>query len=246
MAVRVAGGAAFLKRSAAAATFGTVPIGSTNRKNFTLTNGGLAPLAIGTITPPAGITTTGCAATTLQPGMGCTLGVTWAPTVAGAVNGTIVVASPSITSANITVTGNAVNAAAEIFPPNGVMPVGWVNSVGSNAAWRVGTLLPFEGAFNLQSGVIGHVQNSSIETTKTAAAAGNVTFALKVSSEAGFDFLRFYVDGVQVGSWSGAVAWTNVSFPVTAGAHTYKWSYTKDSSVVVGSDAAWIDRVVLP
>lgn len=245
LAVRVAGGAAFLKRSAPTVAFGTVATGTINRRSVTLTNMGVAPQAI-TIIRPAGITTTGCAGTTLQPGMTCTLAVTFAPTVAGAVNGTIVVGPPSIRTANIAVSGTAVNPASEIFPPNGVMPVGWVSSAGSNAAWRVGTLLPSEGAYNLQSGVIGHLQNSSIETTKTAAAAGNVTFALKVSSEAGFDFLRFYVDGVQVGAWSGTVAWTNVSFPVTAGAHTYKWSYTKDGSVVAGSDAAWIDRVVLP
>jgi hypothetical protein len=158
--------------------------------------------------------------------------------------GTIAIASTSVKSANFAVSGTGVN---EIFPPMGRMPVGWVNSALSNAAWRVNSNFFAEGATSLQAGVIGNSQNSSIEVTKTALFAGNVNFKARVSSEAGFDFLRFYVDGVQKWSGSGTTAlWTVVTVPVTPGAHTYKWSYTKDVSNAVGLDSAWIDSVVLP
>ena len=45
---------------------------------------------------------------------------------------------------------------------------------------------------------------------------------------------------------SGEVPWTPVSFPVAAGAHTFKWVYAKDGTESAGADAAWIDSVLLP
>ena len=79
-------------------------------------------------------------------------------------------------------------------------------------------------------------------------AAGTVSFRLKVSSEGGFDELRFYVDGVPVMAWSGTTAtgWQAFSYPLPAGAHTLKWAYEKDGSASVGQDAAWLDSVTLP
>jgi hypothetical protein len=70
-----------------------------------------------------------------------------------------------------------------------------------------------------------------------------------VSSEANFDFMRFYVDGVMVGEWSGTInanTWQLFSVPVAAGTRTFRWSYEKDASGTIGQDAAWIDAVVLP
>jgi len=59
--------------------------------------------------------------------------------------------------------------------------------------------------------------------------------------------LRFYIDGVQQGAWSGTVSWTTASYPVTAGPHTFEWRYTKDPECcAVGSDKAWVDDIVLP
>ena len=79
--------------------------------------------------------------------------------------------------------------------------------------------------------------------------AGNVS-CVKVSSEPGFDLLRFYVDGVpQPLTWSGtAVAgWTlSPTYPLAAGVHTLSWVYSKDASVSVGLDAAYIDGLVTP
>jgi alpha-tubulin suppressor-like RCC1 family protein/chitodextrinase len=132
-----------------------------------------------------------------------------------------------------------------VFPPNGVMPVGWVTSPGANAGWVVASDAAYEGSLSLKSGVIGHSQTASVEVTG-AYLAGTVSFARKVSSELNYDYLRFYIDGIQQASWSGEQAWAVVSYTVSAGTHTFRWSYTKDGSVVAGSDAAWIDSVSLP
>ena len=68
----------------------------------------------------------------------------------------------------------------------------------------------------------------------------------KVSSESEYDYLRFYIDGVQKEQWSGEVAWSNVTYAVTPGLHTFKWTYSKDVSVVAGSDCAWVDYIIFP
>lgn len=131
------------------------------------------------------------------------------------------------------------------FPAGGVMPVGWVQPAGSNAAWGSTTDSTFSGTYGLRAGAIGDSQASRVSYTGTFV-AGNVTFARRVSSESGYDFLTFYIDGVAQGSWSGEVPWSIVSYAITAGTHTIMWEYSKDEGVAGGSDTAWVDEVSLP
>ncbi len=71
-----------------------------------------------------------------------------------------------------------------------------------------------------------------------------MTFYYKVSSEAWYDYLYFYIDGEFVEKWTGDVSWTQQRYTLSAGTHTFKWVYMKDHSVDKGEDAAWIDKVV--
>ncbi|MGJ8654688.1 MAG: InlB B-repeat-containing protein, partial [Opitutaceae bacterium] len=135
--------------------------------------------------------------------------------------------------------------AVEIFPSGGVIPTGWVTSTGADAGWEVTNAHASEGSFSLGSMEIGDLQVAAIEYTGTFN-AGTISFDAKVSSEASWDFLRFYIDGVQQYSQSGDIDWANQSFAVTAGTHTFKWAYEKDQSVSSLEDAAWIDNVILP
>jgi hypothetical protein len=66
----------------------------------------------------------------------------------------------------------------------------------------------------------------------------------KVSSEAGYDELRFAIDNAQQDAWSGEVDWTLASYPVSSGSHTLKWTYFKDNIVSSGTDAAWVDNII--
>jgi hypothetical protein len=75
---------------------------------------------------------------------------------------------------------------------------------------------------------------------------GEISFWYKVSSESGYDYLRFRIDGAEIASWAGTVGWTQAVYPVTAGVHTFTWAYTKDGSVNTGSDCGWIDMIVFP
>ncbi|MEO5677218.1 MAG: Calx-beta domain-containing protein [Usitatibacter sp.] len=136
----------------------------------------------------------------------------------------------------------------EVFPPAGNVPAGWSKPAAATAGWHVfNDPAPFEGAFTLHTDAISHGESAEIEATGTFA-AGNITFRVKVSSEAGFDMLRFTVDGQPAGLWSGTsvTTWQTITVPISAGTHTVRWSYQKDGDLSAGQDAAFLDGVVLP
>jgi hypothetical protein len=112
--------------------------------------------------------------------------------------------------------------------------------------WAVVSSGQYEGLYTAISGAIENNQTSSMSVTLLVSTPGTISFYRKVSSEANYDFLRFYIDGAQQGQWSGNVGWSQVSFPVTEGTHTFKWTYLKDGSVTLGSDCAWVDYIVFP
>lgn len=120
----------------------------------------------------------------------------------------------------------------------------WVTS--GNAPWTVTTSPTFEGTYAARSGVIGDGQSSTMELNLYFSAAGDVTFYYNVSSEATYDFLRFFIDGIEQGAWSGSVPWTLATYAVGAGSHTLRWTYSKDGSLIGGSDAAYVDSITFP
>jgi hypothetical protein len=113
----------------------------------------------------------------------------------------------------------------------------WTTS--GNKPWSV---VSTNGDHYAQSGAIGNSQNSILELTANAQ-TGKIKFQRKVSSEDGWDYLKFYIDGVEKGRWSGEQDWQPLEYTTTPGTHLLKWGYDKDSSVSSGEDAAWIDNV---
>ncbi len=122
----------------------------------------------------------------------------------------------------------------------------WVNS--SPIPWTVqtGTANSHSGLYGAKSGTISHGTSTELSITMNVGAAGNISFWRKVSSESGWDFMRFSIDNTESGSWSGTQDWQQFTYPVTAGPHTFKWVYSKDGSVSSGSDCGWIDDIVFP
>jgi hypothetical protein len=89
------------------------------------------------------------------------------------------------------------------------------------------------------------LQSATLRTFVTG--PGTLSFWWRVSSEAGYDFLRFTLDGVQQGSApqiSGAVAWQQRTVSIPAGFHTLRWTYEKDLTTTAGLDAGFLDQVV--
>ncbi|MEK7992997.1 MAG: glycoside hydrolase family 5 protein, partial [Planctomycetota bacterium] len=96
-----------------------------------------------------------------------------------------------------------------------------------------------------KSGSIGDGQSTTLQVTLNCA-AGNIAFYRRVSCEPGYDYLKFYIDGVEQDSWSGQEDWAEAWFAVDEGARTFAWTYSKDGSGSAGDDAAWIDDIVFP
>ncbi len=129
--------------------------------------------------------------------------------------------------------------------------------------WDVDNTESNSGSASAQSGAIGDSQSSDISVTLDVTADGVIEFYYKVSAEYStsgsyfYDGLEFYIDNSLQGQYqsttSGESPWTMVSYDVSEGEHTFKWSYVKDGAG--GStdcdntdcaDAAWIDDIVFP
>ncbi|MCD4652118.1 MAG: T9SS type A sorting domain-containing protein [Candidatus Cloacimonetes bacterium] len=127
---------------------------------------------------------------------------------------------------------------------NGLTAFGWQFS--GDASWLLDSTEAYEGQYAFRSGTIGNNQSNAVLVTVNVAMDGNISFYKKVSSEASWDLLKFYIDNILTGTWSGEEDWSNVSFPVNAGMHEFRWQYSKDGMVGAGSDCAWIDLIQLP
>lgn len=139
------------------------------------------------------------------------------------------------------------------FPANNELPEGWFKPGSADSRWNVTNQFKYEGKYSLRSGETPDGGVSAI-AYRSNFKQGFVSFYIKVSSEQGFDFVKFYIDGeaqpltdgTSTKGFSGDVKWTFVQLPVSAGTHRLMWTYEKDDSYEGLKDAAWIDGVSLP
>ena len=119
---------------------------------------------------------------------------------------------------------------------------GFVWTTGGAAPWFPQSITTHDGVAAAQSGLITHSQDSWMQTSLVG--PGTLIYWWKVSSESGYDYLEFYLDGVlQSGRISGTVDWQKKTNSIAVGAHTVKWRYIKDNIVSSGQDAGWVDQV---
>jgi hypothetical protein len=117
---------------------------------------------------------------------------------------------------------------------------------GGSSNWTICDQNPWEGDYCSKSGDISDNQNTEMIIELEVLSDDSISFFRKVSSEADYDFLYFYIDGNKMDEWSGEMDWGRVAYPVTEGVHTFKWEYYKDVYVSGGEDCAWIDYIVFP
>ncbi len=134
---------------------------------------------------------------------------------------------------------------AETFETGNLSALAWITA-GTTPYWSVVNTGANSGSYCAKSGAITHSQSTDLKVTMNITNTGNITFFYKVSSEETYDFLKFYIDSTETGSWSGDVAWTQATYAVSAGTHTFKWTYYKDSLESYGSDCSWVDDIVFP
>jgi len=117
---------------------------------------------------------------------------------------------------------------------------------GGDSNWEVSTINPFEGSFCIKTGPLEDEQTNYLSLPFEAYEEDSISFWCSISSELGYDFLKFYIDDVELKAWSGEVAWERVSFFLSQGSHVLKWEYSKDESNASGEDCAWVDFIVFP
>jgi hypothetical protein len=113
---------------------------------------------------------------------------------------------------------------------------------GGDAPWFPQSWYRYSGSAAAQSGAIGDAQWSYLQTTVTG--PGDLSFYWKVSSQAFFDVLTFWIDNEEYQSRSGEGGWSQVQASIPSGSHALSWTYEKDFFFNSNTDAGWVDLVV--
>ena len=131
---------------------------------------------------------------------------------------------------------------------SGTIPTQFVND--ETYAWTVTDTL--SSSYCMRSGNPGvGSSTSAISVTVTYPANGIVEFDAECRGEGTstyWDHCDFYIDDERVlfhGADLTDEGWLHYSFPVAAGEHTFKWSYTKDSSVNQPGDYFAVDNIMM-
>lgn len=103
------------------------------------------------------------------------------------------------------------------------------------------------GTYCIKSGNSGVASSTSeISVTVNFTNAGTISFLGGIWGEgSNYDVCKFYIDGGQQFSYGNRQTWETYSYDVTAGSHTFKWSYTKGGSVNNTGDAFFVDDIVV-
>ena len=114
--------------------------------------------------------------------------------------------------------------------------------------WIVTSDAAASGTYCMKSGNSGQNSTSSaISVTVNYASDGHITFDAKCMGEGAntvWDKCIFYIDGeAQFTYGAKGDTWDNYCYNVTAGNHTFKWEYTKDSSISATGDAFFVDNI---
>ncbi|MBN2830206.1 MAG: C10 family peptidase, partial [Candidatus Cloacimonetes bacterium] len=117
--------------------------------------------------------------------------------------------------------------------------------------WSITPNAHFYGVQAAKSGQINHNQSTSIFIEIDVLVDDVISFIQRVSCENSpdtptYDYLSFWIDDQEMDRWDGDSYWEYEEYPVTAGVHTFKWTYQKDGATIEGQDCAWIDAIDLP
>lgn len=111
--------------------------------------------------------------------------------------------------------------------------------------WQRVTTEKNEGSYSIESQNRSDNTESCFERQETLVTWDTwISFYKKISSEASYDFLIFYIDSVEQDKWAWEIPWSKEIYTLSTWTYTLKWCYKKDGSVSNWQDRAWIDYVV--
>jgi len=114
---------------------------------------------------------------------------------------------------------------------------------GGDSLWFFQGETTYDGTDALQSGNIEDNESSWVQCSTTN--SGILTYRVKVSSAADSDFLRFYLNDVELTNHaaSGDVDWIEKTVILPPVTNTLRWVYIKDAISISGNDCIWLDQV---
>ena len=115
-----------------------------------------------------------------------------------------------------------------------------------NGSWEIVSNGTLEGTYCAHTTPMDHNSQAVMSLDYDFVCDNEISFYVRTSTEAGYDFLVFNVDDERYGRWAGETGWTLVSYMIPQGSHRLTWSYEKDGGAVGGQDCVWVDYIVLP
>lgn len=130
----------------------------------------------------------------------------------------------------------------------GTLPAGWTSGGTGLGASGFSTAIPLAKRSIARAANQYHVNSSSSWMSRkvsfASAAGSSVTFDYFVDSEYGFDWLKVYDGANVVWATTGIGKSGKAVIPITtAGSHTLRFEYSKDSSVSAGRDTARVANI---
>ena len=134
---------------------------------------------------------------------------------------------------------------AEDFDASLLLPAGWTSS--GDAVWFIQNVIFNSYPNAAESGAVSDSQQTSLFFSRDGLTPTNtISFDYRTDSEVA-DKLKFFINGVLQGEWSGIdVNWYTVSFTTDAGMNDFEWRFVRNwLSEPVASDRVWIDNIVI-
>jgi len=135
---------------------------------------------------------------------------------------------------------------AEDFDASLLLPAGWTSS--GDAVWFIQNVIFNSYPNAAESGTIDSSQQTSLFFSRDGLTALNtISFDYRTDSE-NADKLKFFINGVLQGEWSGPYNsnFISVSFTTDEGMNDFEWRFVRDWNwEPLASDRVWIDNVVI-
>jgi hypothetical protein len=121
---------------------------------------------------------------------------------------------------------------------------GMVWETQGDANWFSQTNITHDGVDAARSGPIGDDESTTLRTVIYG--TNEISFWWKTDSEENGDYVEFYDNGNFIAGLSGDSGWQQFTHELTNGeVHVLEWTYSKDSVLADGADAAFLDQVSL-
>lgn len=124
----------------------------------------------------------------------------------------------------------------------------WTQSAGDNGNMVIDAATFYEGSYAMVAPAsLNDNETACLERTfdlTTSNSDKHLQFQWKVSSEDGWDWMKFYIDGNLQDQISGTVGWiAGGGVLLKQSSHLAKWCYEKDNGASAGSDVGWVDAI---